>query len=82
MEAGGHFLTLFDMFRPVFILHFQAKLVHAAAKIIYVATGRYPQHLIFAQKEKKTTLEIENCGLYSGGQQHVVQQSWLLLLSH
>lgn len=48
MEAGGHFLTRFDMFRPVFILHFQAKLVLAAARIISVVITRYPQHLIFA----------------------------------
>lgn len=33
MEAGGHFLTLFDMFRPVSVLHFQVKLGHAAARI-------------------------------------------------
>lgn len=39
MEAGGHFLTLLDMFRPVFILHCKAKLVQAEARITEVVTS-------------------------------------------
>lgn len=55
--------------------------MHAAARIIQIVTGQYPQHLIFAQKDGKATSEIENIGLYSEGGESVVHPADLASLA-